>query len=447
MYEVSLSFFSEGLTSSQKKRKACSKLSSARKTLKKRLELSYGVEIPDKDDNASQPETHSEKHLNKLMNELKTSFMESTCHNRKLQILTLSPYTIDKTASFFETTVYMVKKSRLLKSEYGILPNVPTMSKGKVLSEENKDIVRKFYESDEVSRMCPGQKDCVKVISAEGPTKVQKRLILGNLREIYELYKNDEKNPKVGFSTFAKLRPSYCVLTGSGGTHSVCVCTYHQNPKLQLAALGEKGVSYKDLKDYSVCSIDRETCMMGLCDDCPGEEGVLSFLELLESVKSAASEITYKQWVTVDRCTMVDKVEPLHEYLSSLSMKICRLVRHHYVAQQQSQYFKQLKESLPPESEVVIVGDFSENYSFIVQDAAQGFHWDNSQCTVHPFVIYYRSSVDKELSHFSVCFLSASLKHNTIMVYAFLMKLMTCEIKMSTIKQGALFLRWMCWSV
>ena len=142
-------------------------------------------------------------------------------------------------------------------------------------------------------------------------------------------------------------------------------------------------------------------------------------------MKSAPNEIPYKQWVTVDCCTMVDKVEPLHEYLSSLSMKISRMVCHHYVAQQQSQYFKQLKETLPPQSEVVIVGDFSENYSFIVQDAAQGFHWDNSQCTVHPFVIYYRSSANQELYHFSVCFLSASLKHNTIMVYSFILKLMT----------------------
>ena len=72
-----------------------------------------------------------------------------------------------------------------MKSKHGILPSVPTISKGKVITEENKDIIRRFYESDEVSRMCPGQKDCIKVISAEGPTKVQKRLILGNLREIF----------------------------------------------------------------------------------------------------------------------------------------------------------------------------------------------------------------------------------------------------------------------
>ena len=121
---------------------------------------------------------------------------------------------------------------------------------------------------------------------------------------------------------------------------------------------------------------------------------------------------------------MVDKVEPLHEYLSSSSIKISCLVRHQFVAQQQSQYFKLLKETRTPQSEAVIVGDFSENYSFIVQNAAQGFHWDNSQCTVHPFVIYYRTA-DQELSNFSVCFLSTSLKHNTIMVYSFIMKLMS----------------------
>ena len=126
------------------------------------------------------------------------------------------------------------------------------MTKGKVISDEHKDIVRRFYEADEVSRMCPGKKDCVKIINDEGAMKVQKRLVLGNLREIFELYKSDEKNPQIGFSTFARLRPSYCVLAGSGETHSVCVCTYHQNPKLQLAALREKGLSPLIQRSYGL---------------------------------------------------------------------------------------------------------------------------------------------------------------------------------------------------
>lgn len=254
-------------------------------------------------------------------------------------------------------------------------------------------------------------------------SKVQKRLVLGNLKEFYELYKTDTENPNVGFSTFAKLRPSNCVLAGSGGTHSVCVCVHHQNPKLHLAALGEKDLSYKDLLDYSVCDSDRETCMMQLCEDCPREEGVKDFLESLQSVESAPNDIAYKQWVTVDRCTMIDIVEPLDEYLSSLSKKISSMVRYHFVAQQ-GKYFKQLKENLPLDNEVIIVCDFSENYSFIVQDAAEGFHWENSQCTVHPFVVYYKSAAQQKLDHFSVCFLSPILKHNTIMVYCFISTLL-----------------------
>ena len=58
---------------------------------------------------------------------------------------------------------------------------------------------------------------------------------------------------------------------------------------------------------------------------------------------------------------------------------------------EQSTYFKNLKEKIQ-EGELVLVGDFSKNYSYVVQDAAQGFHWNNSQCTIQPFVAYYPSS-------------------------------------------------------
>ena len=32
----------------------------------------------------------------------------------------------------------------------------------------------------------------------------------------------------------------------------------------------------------------------------------------------------------------------------------------------------------------------SENYSFVLQDAAQGYHWNNAQGTLHPLVAYLR---------------------------------------------------------
>ena len=117
--------------------------------------------------------------LEKIMQELKASFNECDNYKRKIQILTLSPYTIKHTAKFFETSIYMVKRSRIIKREYGIIPEVPSMSKGKVISNKEKLLVKEFYESDEVSRMCPGQNDCLTVRNSEGQScKVQKRLIL-----------------------------------------------------------------------------------------------------------------------------------------------------------------------------------------------------------------------------------------------------------------------------
>lgn len=33
--------------------------------------------------------------------------------------------------------------------------------------------------------------------------------------------------------------------------------------------------------------------------------------------------------------------------------------------------------------------DFAENDSFIRQDAVQGYHWETSQATLHPFAGYH----------------------------------------------------------
>ena len=35
---------------------------------------------------------------------------------------------------------------------------------------------------------------------------------------------------------------------------------------------------------------------------------------------------------------------------------------------------------------------FRKNYSFILQDAAQDFHWNNSQATLYPIIVYYLNS-------------------------------------------------------
>jgi hypothetical protein len=51
-----------------------------------------------------------------------------------------------------------------------------------------------------------------------------------------------------------------------------------------------------------------------------------------------------------------------------------------------------LKETILPDTEAVILLDFSENYSFLCQDAVQRFHWETDQATFHPYVVYCHSS-------------------------------------------------------
>ena len=78
----------------------------------------------------------------------------------------------------------------------------------------------------------PRKKDFVSIRQAEKRVQVQKRLVLSNLKEVYLAFKVQFPNEKIGFSKFAECRPRNCKLAGASGTHSVCVCTIHQNVKM-----------------------------------------------------------------------------------------------------------------------------------------------------------------------------------------------------------------------
>lgn len=85
----------------------------------------------------------------------------------------------------------------------------------------------------------PGKKDVLIVRNEEGnKIEVRKRLLLGTLRELYHIFKERYTDLNLGFSKFAELKPRECVYVSSCGTHTVCVCTYHQNVKLMI--LGTK---------------------------------------------------------------------------------------------------------------------------------------------------------------------------------------------------------------
>ena len=102
----------------------------------------------------------------------------------------------------------------------------------------------------------PGKKDFVSIREGDHRVHVQKRLILGNLKEGYQQFKEKYPMEKVGFSKFAELRPRNCVLAGTSGTHTVCVCIIHQNVKLMMVGGKIPEISANDdvpLQDYNHC--------------------------------------------------------------------------------------------------------------------------------------------------------------------------------------------------
>ena len=54
-----------------------------------------------------------------------------------------------------------------------------------------------------------------------------------------------------------------------------------------------------------------------------------------------------------------------------------------FISRNQSQYLNNLKENID-ESSAIFLWDFAENYSFVVQDEVQSFHWKIVMCTIHP---------------------------------------------------------------
>ena len=126
---------------------------------------------------------------------------------------------------------HMVREARKLAREKRILA-LPEPKRGKFLSKKVEDLVNLFFEDDEYLQLMPGAKDYVSIARN---VHQQKCLLLCNLKELYQSYKEKFSQHKIGLSKFCELQPKWCV-TISSGTHSVCVCTVHQNTKLIVDA-------------------------------------------------------------------------------------------------------------------------------------------------------------------------------------------------------------------
>eukprot|EP00112_Aurelia_sp_Birch-Aquarium-sp1_P018720 Seg4505.3 transcript_id=Seg4505.3/GoldUCD/mRNA.D3Y31 product="hypothetical protein" protein_id=Seg4505.3/GoldUCD/D3Y31 len=280
---------------------------------------------------------------------------------KKIQILTMAPHSwsIQHTANEFQVSEYMVRQERKIAAEKGVF-EMPDQKKGKNLSKNIRRRVVDFYCDDEFSRQMPGKKDTV---SVKRNILVQKRLLLCNLQELYTIFKGLHQDINIGFSTFCSLRPKWCILVGRSGTHSVCVCTIHQNVELMLSAV-KLDKDRNQIIDLMVCDRESKQCMIHRCANCPLEARVEVYLlqqlksegEELQDVASNTTEIEeerveFQQWTTVDRSELVRQSLPVTEFVALVVEKLDNLTAHSYIAKSQAKYLKKCKNDLKENEE------------------------------------------------------------------------------------------------
>lgn len=139
--------------------------------------------------------TENEEHVNvdsEIILQLKEKFQNTQNKSEKFLILTTLPksWTVRQIENEFHVSNRMARKAKALVKENGIM-SCPYPKPGKTLDKTIVDKVKDFYNCDDVSRMMPGKKDFVSMKVNGKKEHVQKRLVLLNLKECYELFKKN----------------------------------------------------------------------------------------------------------------------------------------------------------------------------------------------------------------------------------------------------------------
>ena len=184
-----------------------------------------------------------------------------------------------------------------------------------------------------------------------------------------------------------------------------------------LSAIGlEK--PYHTPTEKIACSRESKICMIHQCENCQGVENVEQFLHGYlnpndpndlddndDADDAEENEIECKQWTMTDQTELKSIILPQNEFINLLVQKLDNNIL--FYCRSQGSYLKQPKNMIGAD-EVIVLGDFAENYSFLVQDEIH--HWNRNQLSLHPVAVYIRSS-DKLL-----CILSEDLNHDVALV-------------------------------
>ena len=160
-----------------------------------------------------------------------------------------------------------------LAKQFCLLPKSKHQRTSLQLTDTIKTDVRNFYLRDDISYQLPGKRDTMVVKDDDGnKVTYQERILLNNLLETFELFKEEYNNVDIGRSSFAELRPAF-VVPKATLAHRNCLCLYHENVCLILQSVhkyvvGKHCSSLQTFTSCLVCSTTSKLCMFDRCSLC-----------------------------------------------------------------------------------------------------------------------------------------------------------------------------------
>ncbi|KAA0712540.1 hypothetical protein E1301_Tti019064 [Triplophysa tibetana] len=299
----------------------------------------------------------------------------------------------------------------------------------KKLALERKEEVVKFLCRDENSRLLPGKKDTI----TKNKNKQQRRVLTKSLTELHVQYNSEIKKPfLLSYRQFVRHCPFY-VTPPKASDRNTCACLDHENVKLLVDKLHQKGLlqtaRISELLTSIVCDPQSKDCMYRICAKC-------CYNEIEVAVPQEEVPVTWQQW---SRETKSDGQKTFTNFAKTtqsgtwsnlfklFSQKLDSLAKHHFNWLHQAKEFRALKETLT-EDEVCLHVDFSENFSCKLNSKVQSFHFGGSrkQATVHTCVAYTAHGCQ------SYATISSSLRHDERAIWAHIEPLLK-DVRESTV--------------
>lgn len=199
---------------------------------------------------------------------------------------------------------------------------------------------------DESSRLLPGKKDTVR------RKKCKRRVLVKSLLDLHKEYSQTaELKHRMSYRQFLRYKPFY-VTEAKANDRNTCACYQHENMRLLIDALSQRGIlpskSLSYLLSSITCNTDNMKCMERTCTECCYDEVQIAIYNPDDRARwehwakedVVVGDKTYKNWVKKTENGTVGKlVEEFNKELEGIAI-------HQFNWLHQAQKFRHLKENL-----------------------------------------------------------------------------------------------------